>query len=75
MRHLGAGKYYRDAGAWSIDTRFENGKIFTVDYYDSPILDNIELIPTTEKKWRKSNQGYVPSNNVIYLIKHKKLNY
>jgi hypothetical protein len=46
--------YFRDAGLWGVDFKIEDNKIISICYgFDR--LNDIELIPITEKEWRKGN--------------------
>ena len=50
--------YYRDGGAWECDYLEKNGELFASSHITS--LDGNKLVPITEEKWRKSNEGYAP---------------
>ena len=50
--------YYRDGGDWECDYVEKNGELYSSSNISS--LDGHKLVPTTEEKWRKSNNGYAP---------------
>jgi len=55
-------EHYRIAGQWSVGYEVRDGKVFSVynnEYSPMPWLNNVELIPITEKEWREGNEGYV----------------
>lgn len=51
------GEYYRDAGCWSVDWQFVNGKLFTKSYDDN--LNMIPIIEISKEEWQNDNRGYV----------------
>ena len=51
-------EYYRDGGNWSVDFRFENGKIFSVSNVED--VNNMELTEILKEEWREANQQYAP---------------
>lgn len=52
--------YYRDGGNWSIDYKIVDDKLISVCNYGMPHLNGIEMIPISEKEWRKNNGQYAP---------------
>lgn len=50
--------YYRDAGAWSVDYRIADGKIFSV-CNGMDWLHDVELVVISHEEWLKGNDGYV----------------
>tara|TARA_R110000782_G_scaffold54693_2_gene115734 strand:+ start:870 stop:1226 length:357 start_codon:yes stop_codon:yes gene_type:complete len=60
LTHAGS-SYYRDGGDWAVSIYLNDiGQIFSRSCV--PSVDNFELVPTTEKKWRESNGYYAPTN-------------
>lgn len=49
--------YYRDAGAWSVEAAWVNGKLITESSVSS--IDDKVLTEVSEKEWREDNKGYV----------------
>ena len=59
--------YYRDGGDWECDYKQNtHGELFSSSHISS--IDGNRLIPTTEEKWRKSNNGYAPHTFKKYGI-------
>lgn len=55
-------QYWRDAGYWGIDFRFDEieQKWYSVSIgEETDWLNNIELIPITRKEYREENKGYL----------------
>lgn len=52
--------YYRDGGRWYIDYKIVGDKLFSVCHYGMPNLNGIEMVPISEKEWRKDNGQYAP---------------
>lgn len=55
-----AGQYYRDAGDWSVNAKFEGGKIITFDTYPSH-LNGKELFECSYDVWKKCNGSDAPA--------------
>jgi len=58
--------YFRDAGCWSVGYKLVDGKYYSIDNYGDgkgSNLDNVELIPITEKEYNEDNKGYVEKFN------------
>ena len=81
LRYSGEGKYWRDAGRWSVNSKWIDGKLvcsYEEHPYDSPYFtdpemayaDGQELKKCTLKEWKKDNDGYLPKEiNLIQRIK------
>lgn len=55
-------RYYRDAGAWSIEARREWGKWVVIEYAPGTHFDHLSgarLYPISYREWVKDNVGYV----------------
>lgn len=53
-------EYWRDAGSWSVNYKIIDGKLLSWHWRQGQDwLHRVELIPITEKEWRKGNSGYV----------------
>ena len=60
MNYSGSDCYYRAAGNWFVDIKYENGKMRSVDTTgEQPQMTGAKLIACTEEEWRNDNQGYV----------------
>lgn len=54
------GHYHRDAGNWSVGSKFVDGKLISVSLYDdTPWLGGKELVPITQREWLEGNKGYI----------------
>ena len=53
-------RYWRDAGNWGVDARYDknDGKFYSI-FHEKGSLNDVELIPITKVEWKKSNAGYV----------------
>jgi hypothetical protein len=54
-------RYYRDAGDWSVEYRF-NKHDHLVSKSIMPHLNNEPLIEITREEWKEDNKGYLPKN-------------
>lgn len=54
-------EYWRDGGCWGVGVKIVNGRLYSTHSFVSSV-DNIEMKPTTEEKWRKCNGHYAPNN-------------
>jgi hypothetical protein len=50
--------YYRDAGIWSVDYKYMDGKL-VADCEHMEWIDEKELVEITYEEWKQSNHGYV----------------
>jgi hypothetical protein len=50
--------YYRDAGIWSVDYKYMDGKL-VADCEHMEWIDEKELVEITYEEWKQSNNGYV----------------
>ena len=54
------GAYYRDAGRWEVGYVVkENNKVYSTYKDIDDYLHDVELVPITQKEWRKGNKGYI----------------
>ena len=52
--------YYRDAGEWTVEWRYENGKLLSwCCGLGHPQLHRKELIEISKTEWEENNKGYV----------------
>ena len=61
LMHVGDGRYYRDAGRWTVTTMWRDGKLVCSDR-KGPLAHafGTELVECTRSEWAKDNRGYVP---------------
>lgn len=52
------GCYYRDAGCWSVDYKFKDGKL-VADCEHMPWMHEQPMTKISEKVWRKDNKGFL----------------
>lgn len=60
LRLTGKKTYFRDAGDWDVDSRFdEETQTFRSVYPTYENLDGLELRPCAREEWAKDNEGYI----------------
>lgn len=61
LRHVGAGRYYRDAGMWGVNSMWKGNRLVCSDRKGklAHVFGN-ELIPCSMRKWKRDNVGYLP---------------
>lgn len=61
LRHVGGGKYYRDAGDWAVQAQEEEGKLVVApsNQHQSVHLVGQFLVATNGLNWKKDNAGYL----------------
>jgi hypothetical protein len=66
LRLRNPNEYYRDGGDWGVGIMEIGGKLYS--HSGMTQLNGLELLPTTEEKWRKCNGQYAPSSFTRYGI-------
>jgi len=63
LRNTGGGVYYRDAGGWSVKTKWKDGKLVVgKEQGHLAHLSGAELVPCDRKAWKEDNKGYTTVN-------------
>lgn len=66
LRHMGKGRYYRDAGVWSVHSHWRDETLVVTDR-KGPMAwaFDKELVPCTVQEWENDNQGYLSQDTTV----------